>query len=168
METPTIARALNHVAYATANTAETVRFYTEVMGFRLVHAVRGDTDPESGSSRRFLHTFFAMGSGEVIAFFDIAGLTPTAQDSMPRWVRHLALSVESRDAIATWQRYLESRGLRVIGPVDHDGIWLSVYFTDPNGITLELTHQSRALTSADADEAKAMVAAWTAERTRAA
>jgi catechol 2,3-dioxygenase-like lactoylglutathione lyase family enzyme len=165
MQRPTIASSLNHVAYATGNTAETVRFYTDVMGFRLAHAVRGDRDPESGSPRPFLHTFFEMGSGEIVAFFDIDGLTPSARDSLPPWVRHLALAVESRDAIAAWKAYLESRGVHVSGPVDHDGVWLSIYFGDPNGITLELTHQARALTDANAEEAVAMVAAWNAERT---
>src|SRR6185369_12276129 len=168
METPKIASALNHVAYPTANTAETVRFYTEVMGFKLVHAVRSDGDPKTGESRPFLHTFFAMGSGEVIAFFDIADLTPGDPDRMPRWVRHLALSVDSRDAVLEWKQYLEGRGLEVGGPIDHDGVWLSIYFGDPNGVTLELTHQARALTADDARTAAQMVAAWTAERTRAA
>ncbi len=168
MQTPKIASALNHVAYPTANTAATVRFYTELMGFTLVHAVRGDGDPETGESRPFLHTFFAMGSGEVIAFFDIAGLAPGHEDRMPRWVRHLALAVDSRDAVLAWKSYLESRGIHVSGPVDHDGVWLSIYFGDPNGVTLELTHQARALTTDDARKAAEMVAAWAAERTRAA
>jgi catechol 2,3-dioxygenase-like lactoylglutathione lyase family enzyme len=168
MPTPPIATTLNHVAYATANTAETVRFYTEVMGFTLAHAIRGETDPESGLPRPHLHTFFTMGSGEVIAFFDVAGLTPSAQDSMPRWVRHLALAVDSRETVHAWQAHLERHGIKVTGPVDHQGIWLSIYFGDPNGITLELTHQARALHEKDAAEAAAMVAAWNAERSRAA
>ena len=161
---PKIASQLNHVAYATANTAETVRFYTEVMGFRLVHAVQSDADPEHGVPRSFLHTFFAMGNGEVIAFFDIAGLTPRPAEDVPRWVRHLALSVDSRAAIAEWKTYLEGRGIQVSGPIDHDGIWLSIYFGDPNGVTLELTHQARALTEEDAAAAATMVAAWSAAR----
>jgi hypothetical protein len=37
-----------------------------------------------------------------------------------------------------------------------------------NGVTLELTHQSRALVAHDAEEAAAMVATWNAERVRAA
>jgi catechol 2,3-dioxygenase-like lactoylglutathione lyase family enzyme len=162
MPTPTIASALNHVAYATFNTAETVRFYTEVMGFRLAHAVNGAGDPEHGGERPFLHTFFAMGSGEVIAFFEIDGLTPPAYDGLPRWVRHLALSVESKATLLAWKAHLESHGLKVSGPVDHDGTWLSIYFPDPNGITLELTYQARALTPADAASAAQAVAAWTA------
>jgi catechol 2,3-dioxygenase-like lactoylglutathione lyase family enzyme len=46
-----VARALNHVAYPTTDTGATYRFYTEIMGFKLVAAVRGDQDPESGNSR---------------------------------------------------------------------------------------------------------------------
>jgi catechol 2,3-dioxygenase-like lactoylglutathione lyase family enzyme len=161
MPTPPIATRLNHVAYPTADTAGTVRFYTEVMGFTLAHAIRGETDPETRDALPHLHTFFSMGSGEVIAFFDIAGLTPSAQDSMPRWVRHLALSVDSRETLAAWQAHLARHGIHVTGPVDHEGVWLSIYFADPNGVMLELTHQSRALTAADAADAATMVAAWT-------
>ncbi len=160
--TPPIATRLNHVAYPTADTAETVRFYTEVMGFTLAHAIRGERDPETGDPRPHMHTFFSMGTGEVIAFFDVAGLAPSAQDSMPRWVRHLALSVDSRATLAAWREHLERHGVHVTGPVDHEGVWLSIYFGDPNGIMLELTHQSRALTATDAEHATQMVAAWTA------
>ena len=74
MSEPKIASRLNHVAYLTHDTGATYRFYTEVMGFTLVAAVRGDYDPESQQSRPHLHTFFAMGSGEIIAFFDIEGV----------------------------------------------------------------------------------------------
>jgi len=80
---------------------------------------------------------------------------------MPRWVRHLALSVDSRETLAAWQAHLQRHGIHVTGPIDHEGTWLSIYFADPNGITLELTHQSRALTDADAAHAARMVADWT-------
>jgi lactoylglutathione lyase len=138
------------------------------MGFKLVHAVRAEADPESGSRRPYLHTFFAMGNGEVIAFFDLDAPIPSAQDSLPRWVRHLALSVDSRETLAAWQAHLGRHGVKVSGPIDHDGVWLSIYFGDPNGVTLELTYQARALNADDAKQAAAMVAAWNAEHERAA
>ena len=159
MAMPRIALRLNHVAYPTFDTAATVRFYTEVMGFRLVDAVR-----EDGGPKPFLHTFFATESGEIIAFFDIVGEQKPERDSLPPWVRHLALSVDSKETLAAWKDRLEAHGLKVTGPIDHDGVWSSIYFPDPNGVTLELTHQARALTDADADRAVDMVAAWTAER----
>src|SRR5262245_43275160 len=130
---PPVATRLNHVAYPTFDTPATVRFYTEIMGFALVDAIIGDGDSEPGGKRRFLHTFFAMGSGEIIAFFDVEGVERPAPDSLPRWVRHLALGVESAETLAAWKTWLERHGIRVIGPVDHDGTWLSIYFGDPNG-----------------------------------
>jgi catechol 2,3-dioxygenase-like lactoylglutathione lyase family enzyme len=162
--TPKIASALNHVAYPTFDTPATVRFYTEVMGFKLAAAVRSDADPADKRSRPFLHTFFAMGSGEIVAFFDVQGLKKPEPDGLPPWVRHLALAVDSRESLLEWKERLESHGLRVAGPVDHDGTWLSIYFPDPNGVTLELTWQSRPLNETDAREAAEMVARWTAEQ----
>ena len=40
-DSPKVARALNHVAYPTTDTGATYRFYTEILGFKLVAAVRG-------------------------------------------------------------------------------------------------------------------------------
>ena len=80
----------------------------------------------------------------------------------PPWVRHLALSVDSPETLAAWKARLESHGLQVTGPVDHDGVWSSIYFMDPNAVTLELTYQVRALNDADAARAIEMVARWAA------
>jgi catechol 2,3-dioxygenase-like lactoylglutathione lyase family enzyme len=161
MTMPRIAMRLNHVAYPTFDTAETVRFYTEVMGFRLVDAVHDQRGPKP-----FLHTFFAMESGEVIAFFDIPGLEKPGRDHLPPWVRHLAMSVDSMETLTAWKARLESNGVHVTGPIDHDGVWQSIYFQDPNEVTLELTYQARALTDEDAARAASMVAAWTADPRR--
>jgi catechol 2,3-dioxygenase-like lactoylglutathione lyase family enzyme len=159
MSMPRIATRLNHVAYPTFDTPATVRFYTEVMGFKLVDAVRDESGPKP-----FLHTFFAMESGEIIAFFDIPGLEKPKPDGLPPWVRHLALSVDSAETLAAWKQRLESHHVKVTGPVDHDGVWSSIYFGDPNGVTLELTHQARDLTADDAARAETMVAEWVGVR----
>jgi catechol-2,3-dioxygenase len=105
-----------------------------------------------------------MESGEIIAFFDIPGLEKPQRDHVPPWVRHLALSVDSAETLAAWKRRLEEHGVQVTGPVDHDGVWSSIYFMDPNAVTLELTYQARLLNDADAARASDMVAAWNAER----
>ncbi len=159
MTMPRIATRLNHVAYPTFDTAATVRFYTEVMGFRLVDAVHDESGPKP-----FLHTFFAMESGEIVAFFDIPGVEKPARDHLPPWVRHLAMSVDSPETLAAWKVRLEAHGLHVTGPIDHDGVWSSIYFQDPNEVTLELTYQSRALDESDAARAAAIVAEWTVAR----
>ena len=161
---PAIARALNHAAYQTTDTAATCRFYTEVMGFKLVAAVRGEADPSTGTDRPFLHTFFAMRSGEVLAFFDLDGVEPPPPDHLPPWVRHIALSVDSQDELLAWRKHLKQHGIEVTPVVDHDGVWKSIYFHDPNKVLLELTYQARALDQNDAASAERMVAEWTAAR----
>jgi catechol 2,3-dioxygenase-like lactoylglutathione lyase family enzyme len=160
-EQPRTARALNHVAYPTTDTGATYRFYTEVLGFRLVAAVRGDHDPESKTSKPHIHTFFAMRSGEVIAFFDIEGVEKPKRDHLPTWVRHFAMSVDSHDELLAWRQRLLDHGVHVSPVVDHGGIWYSIYFPDPNDVLLELTYQARELTSADAQQATEMVTEWT-------
>jgi glyoxylase I family protein len=158
---PTIARALNHVAYPTTDTGATYRFYTEILGFKLVAAVRGDRDPESNTSKPHLHTFFSMRSGEVIAFFDIEGAEKPARDHLPTWVRHFAMSVDSYDDLMSWRQRLLDHGVHVSPVVDHGGVWFSIYFPDPNDVLLELTYQARPLTADDAAEAARMVGEWT-------
>jgi catechol 2,3-dioxygenase-like lactoylglutathione lyase family enzyme len=158
---PPTARALNHVAYLTRDTAATQRFYTEILGFPLVAAVRGEYDPESKSTKPHLHTFFAMRSGEVIAFFDIEGVTPPPRGPVPTWARHLAMSVDSHDELLAWRQRLLDHGVPVSAVVDHGGIWFSIYFPDPNDVLLELTYQARALTDDDAARAAQMVGEWT-------
>lgn len=152
--------SLNHVAYLTTSTAETHRFYTQVLGCRLVAAVEEDEVPSIGEDTSFLHTFFAMESGECFAFFEIEGQEQPEPDGVPDWVRHIALSVGSLDELEAWKSHVAAQGVEVRGPVDHEGIWTSIYFFDPNGIRIELTHQNRDLTEHDAAEASNLLSSW--------
>jgi len=158
---PKTARALNHVAYPTTDTGATYRFYTEIMGFKLVAAVRGDADPEMGNDKPHLHTFFAMRTGEVIAFFDIEGIEKAKTDHLPKWVRHFAMSVDSHEELMAWRQRLLDHGVKVTPVVDHGSIWYSIYFEDPNEVLLELTYQARELNADDAKQAAQMVGEWT-------
>jgi catechol 2,3-dioxygenase-like lactoylglutathione lyase family enzyme len=162
---PGVARSLNHVAYQTTDTAETYRFYTEVLGFKLVAAVRGK-DPEAKDGGEHLHTFFAMRGGEVIAFFELEGVAAAPPDHLPVWVRHFAMSVDSLEDLLAWRKRLEAHGVETTPVVDHDGTWKSIYFHDPNRVLLELTYQARPLNDEDARQAEAMVAEWNAARRR--
>ena len=159
---PTVASNLNHVAYLTEDMAATHRFYTEVLGFPLVAAVRNDYDPESDSQRPSLHTFFAMSSGEVIAFFEIDGVKRPAPGNVPTWARHFAMNVDSRESLVAWRQRLVEHGVGVTEIVDHDGTWQSVYFMDPNKVLLEFTYQTRPLTPEDAARAQEILREWLA------
>lgn len=157
---PKVANSLNHVAYLTEDTVATKRFYTEILGFPLVAAVRNDYDPEADLHRSSLHTFFAMGSGEVIAFFEIDGVKRPPKDDVPTWARHFAMGVDSREHLDQWHQRLKDHGVAVTDVVDHGGIWYSIYFMDPNGVVLEFTYQARELDADDATNAETLLEEW--------
>ncbi len=153
-------QSLNHVAYVTWNTAETVRFYTQVLGMKLRGHASG-TKVSTGETGRFLHTFLEMEDGSHIAFFEIDGVgRESHQTPVPQWARHIALNVESPEVLATWQERLRANGVDFVGPIDHEGTWMSIYFFDPNGIRLELTYQRRELTDDDETKAATAVRDW--------
>jgi len=158
------ASSLNHIAMPTSNTAETYRFYTEVLGFTFLSAVREERVPSTGEETPFLHTFFAMGDGSCIAFFDVAGQDYGGRsDDVPKWIRHFALNVDTYDELLEWKERLTGLGIETLGVTDHEGIWQSIYFFDPNGLRLELTWQRRELTEADRAHGQQLVEEWVRE-----
>ena len=157
-----VARQFNHIAFPTDRLEETCRFYTQTLGLPLVGAVQADEDDAPGQPPH-IHVFFATTGGGCIAFFHIPGVTPDPnRDGVPPWSRHFAFGVDSAEAVHEWKAHLTGCGVPTSEIIDHNSIWSSVYFTDPNGILLEFTYQSRALASADATKATALVTAWTA------
>lgn len=155
---------LNHAAYPTFDSAATYRFYTELLGCQLVAAIRKDAVPSTGDATPFLHTFYALESGECIAFFEVDGMKPPQQsDGIPNWIRHIAFTMESVEAVEAAKQRLEEAGVDVIGIVDHDGVWSSIYFFDPNKVRVELTYQSRELGPEDATKGLKLLEEWLAE-----
>jgi len=131
---------LSHVAYVTHDTAATVRFYRELLGMDLVNAVLDDSIPSTGDPVPYFHSFFRMSDGSTVAFFEAPELPPQAPAPHPAYdvFQHLALQVDSREAVDEWRDWLVENGVDVLGPVDHKIIY-SIYFHDPNGLRLEIT-----------------------------
>ena len=149
---------LHHVAYLTYDTAGTVKWYTDVLGMKLVGYAAGDS-VSTGPSERFFHSFLEMGDGSCIAFFEIEGLEQKADETIvPSWVRHIALKVPSEESLESHQVRLETHGVDVIAK-DH-GFCKSIYFFDPNGIRLELTADVRPFSDQDAEEATKALQEW--------
>ena len=162
---PPVPQSMNHIAYPTFDMAATYRFYAGVLGCPLVGSIRKDAVPSTGEATPFLHTFFALGSGECLAFFEVEGLQrPSGDDGIPSWIRHIALNVDSYDDLLAVKRRLEEHDVEVIGVVDHDGTWSSIYCHDPNGVRIEFTHQARALDEADQADGMRLLQEWVRER----
>ena len=155
-------KKLHHVAYRCKDAAETVDFYTNVLGLKFSHAIAQDRVPSTQAWNPHLHVFFEMEDGSSIAFFELPELAPMQPDpNTPNWVQHLALEVQDMATMQDGVRRLRDRGLEVIGPIDHH-FCQSVYFFDPSGHRLEMTVRTEAGHDAAraAEQAKATLAAW--------
>jgi catechol 2,3-dioxygenase-like lactoylglutathione lyase family enzyme len=162
-------RGLHHFAYRCRDAEETRRFYEDLLGLPLTHIVRADVIPSTGEFCPYVHLFFEMTDGSSVAFFDLGDNEASLPSpNTPLWANHLALRVDSADAVRAAHARLVAAGVEVLGPVDHDGFVLSIYFFDPNGVRLELTTN----TASDAElaafraEARAKCDAWTQEKTQ--
>jgi len=136
--TPTM---LNHAAYVTHDAAGTVKFYTKIMGMELASTIIGDRIPSTGDAFPYFHLFFRMGDGSTMAFFESPGLPQAARSTHPAYdlFNHIAFQVDSVQEVERWREWLIGKGVDVIGPIDHEGLVLSIYFHDNNGYRLELT-----------------------------
>ncbi len=154
---------LNHVAYVTHDAAATVDFYTNVMGMELVSTIIDDAIASTGDPFPFFHIFFALGDGSTMAFFESPGLPLPAKVSHPAYdlFNHIAFQVDTPQEIRRWYDWLVSKGLDVVGPTDHKGMLLSIYFHDPNGIRLELTTPLDESWNRHIDQAQRDLEQWT-------
>jgi catechol 2,3-dioxygenase-like lactoylglutathione lyase family enzyme len=155
-------RKLNHYALPATDVAETHRFWTEVMGCRFQGALRMDSHPMTTGEMapEYIHTFYAMSDGSCIAFFELAGGVDKEQGGAPSWTKHIALSVASRAELAEWQAHLLDKGVEFAGEIDHNGVFYSIYFFDPNGQRIELTYQPNPMSEEDRVAGLATIEDW--------
>jgi catechol 2,3-dioxygenase-like lactoylglutathione lyase family enzyme len=131
--------AFHHVAIATSNLDAAHRFYTEAMGFRLVHVEAGDA-PEGDAW--FRHVFYDTGDGSLLALFELHGDRYVGMDlaisrglGLPNWVNHIAFGADDLPTLDAAQDRWLAHGLDVMR-VDH-GMAISIYTHDPDGNFIE-------------------------------
>lgn len=129
----------HHVAYRCRDAEQTRWFYEDVLGLPLVAALVLEEIPGLNEPTPYLHIFFEMGNGDLIAFFDEPeGATPEQFNRAHSFDRHLAFEVDGEAELLKWQEQINARGVSCLGPVDH-GFVKSVYMYDPNGLQVEIT-----------------------------
>jgi catechol 2,3-dioxygenase-like lactoylglutathione lyase family enzyme len=135
-------RGLHHFAYRCRDAEETRAFYEDILGLPLTHVIKADFVPSTGEYCPYVHVFFQLGDGSYIAFFDLGdNVAPLPSPNTPSWVNHLALEVETEAELRAFKDRLQAAGQEVLGITDHH-IIESIYFFDPNGIRLEITHKT--------------------------
>ena len=154
---------VDHTARPTWKLRETVTFYRDVMGLKLVHAITAKGwGREKEQHADFIHFFFESGKGSTIAFFYYIGTQQPPELVVPRgymaMANHTAWSVETEDELLAWQKRLEAHGVNVSQSVRHE-ILESIYFRDPNFYPLEITRRLRDIQTPDATDAELTLAA---------
>ncbi|HTT81369.1 MAG TPA: VOC family protein [Stellaceae bacterium] len=159
-------KGLHHNAYRCRDSEETRVFYEDFLGLPLAHALEIN-ETRTGRRTDVLHSFFRMGDGSFLAFFEAPDM-PFEFKAQHDFDLHIALEVtpEEQDALLRKGR---AEGREVRGPIDH-GFIRSIYFRDPNGYVIELTTPT-ATSAATPDPAKPrahdILARWRQSRSEA-
>lgn len=131
-------KRIHHVAYRCNDAKITADFYKDVLNMDLTVSISEDKVPSTGEPDPYMHIFLDAGMGNVLAFFELTGQAKMDRDqNTPIWVQHIAFEVEDVKALEKAKSHIESKGIDVLGLVNH-GVFESIYFFDPNGHRIEL------------------------------
>jgi glyoxylase I family protein len=136
---PSVPKRLHHHAFVTADQEATRRFYEEIIGLPLVAAWTETAAFDGALPQAFCHTFFELGDGAALAFFQFADAELAQRFAIATpadGFHHVALAVDASTQQAIRDR-AEAAGIAT-SVADH-GYCRSLYLTDPNGLKLELT-----------------------------
>src|ERR1700730_5897006 len=147
-------KGFSHIGLSTLDLDKTREFYEGVLGFKPV--VADTIKIEEGG--RLRHIFFNVGRDQLIAFLEPNGVpdVPAKYDAginrrlgVPAGFYPFSFEAGSPAALAEKRYELRAKGVETTDIVDHD--WAqSIYFKDPNGLSLEYCCMVRDLTENDA------------------
>jgi len=127
-------KGLHHNAYRCRDSEQTRGFYEGFLGLELAGALE-IRETKSGRSTDVLHTFYRLGDGSFLAFFEAPDM-PFEFKPQHDFDLHIALEVDRPTLERMFDKGracdVETRGVSDHGFID------SIYFRDPNGYVIEL------------------------------
>jgi catechol 2,3-dioxygenase-like lactoylglutathione lyase family enzyme len=159
-------QGLHHNAYRCRDSEQTRQFYEGFLGLPLAGTLEIH-ETKSGRKTDTLHTFYRMGDGSFLAFFEAPDM-PFEFKSQHDYDLHIALEVDRATLDAMFAKGRKA-GIETRGVSDH-GFIDSIYFRDPNGYVIELTCKREGHDAAmdpARNGARDMLDRWTAARRRA-
>ncbi|MGY8845570.1 MAG: VOC family protein [Gammaproteobacteria bacterium] len=135
---------VHHVAFMTADIKSQIAFFSDVLGLKLkalywMHNVDG-----------YLHAFMELNANSSVAFVaapivkDLPitkGVSHAGNPVKPcaaGVMQHIAFSVNSDEELLEMRDRIRSKGVRVLGPLEH-GFCQSIYFGGPENLVLEVS-----------------------------
>jgi catechol 2,3-dioxygenase-like lactoylglutathione lyase family enzyme len=139
---------VHHLALNTDDMKMTVDFYVDVLGMRLVHAMKVPPGIGTGPGNRgnppfeeIRHYFFDMGRDALLAFFEMPkGKKPKGDRNALGNMQHVSFAV-SPQGQARIRARLEAAKIAYDGPLEILPGIFSIYVMDPNDIRLEFSCQ---------------------------
>ncbi len=127
---------VNHLALATGNMDETIRFWRDLLGMRLIAGL---------GQPGYRQYFFEISSKDMITFFEWPEITPVEEKEHGRPVTgpfifdHVSIGLETEDDLWQLKDRIDAAGIWVSEVIDH-GFIHSIYSYDPNGIPVEFSY----------------------------
>lgn len=134
---------LHHVAISTGDMKGQIEYFSDVLGMELValywmHGVENT-----------FHGFMKMGEAAVAFVYKeenkdietVIGQTHSGNAgnaSAPGTMQHIAFNVDTLDDLLSMRDRIRSRGIVVMGPLNH-GMCHSIYFAGPENLALEIS-----------------------------
>jgi catechol 2,3-dioxygenase-like lactoylglutathione lyase family enzyme len=139
---------VHHLALNTDDMKMTVDFYVDVLGMRLVHAMKVPPGIGTGPGNRgnppfeeIRHYFFDMGRDALLAFFEMPkGAKPKGDRNALGNMQHVSFAVSPQGQARICAR-LEAAKIAYDGPLEILPGVFSIYVMDPNDIRLEFSCQ---------------------------
>ncbi len=134
---------LHHLAICTKDMKAQIEFFTDVLGMELValYWMHGVPNTWHGFLRLNDESSVAFVHNPAIAEIPVElGKTHAGNPgapSAPGTMQHVALRVQDEAALLAMRDRIRSRGVPVLGPLDH-GVCKSIYFAGPENLSLEL------------------------------
>ena len=138
-------KGINHLALATADMDQTIRFWRDLLGMKLVLGLG-----RPGARLYFLE----VSKNDLVAFFEWPKVEPVEDKDHGYPVKgpfifdHVSFGVESQEDLWRLKDKLEVAGFWVSEVIDH-GFIHSIYTFDPNGIPIEFSHDVPAVNIRD-------------------
>ncbi len=134
---------IHHIAIMTGDMKRQIAFFSDVLGCRLVAIF--DMHGVPGGFHAFLHLddhcSFSLvqlpGTGDIAIEISKTHAGSGSGKSAPGTMQHLAFKVDSREALLAMRDRIRTKGVNVIGPIDH-GMCQSIYFAGPELLALEV------------------------------
>ena len=138
-----LGNGVHHVAVCTGDIKAQIEFFTDVLGAELkaLYWMHGVDGTFHGFVRLNDHSYVAFVQNERIRDIEpqlgVSHAANPGSPSAPGTMQHVAFNVDSDADLLAMRDRIRSRGIQVLGPLDH-GLCKSIYFAGPENLSLEI------------------------------